>query len=524
MPDSLSLENDVLAAGYAQPAADPTEAAKIKAQEEQQKQQELNFEKANKMREQQLAMEQKALATQERGLKAEEPLRQSVLKASQDVSAAAKNRPQLEQMPAAPQKAQPDETWLSTAGLIGAIAGALTRNHATNALAAFTGVINGLSERDEAKFQASMKTWEAESKRVQDTNKNRLNAYQEILDSTKIDMDQKMVALQMEAKKWGDQATFQMAAAKQIGQIADSMDYQTVQQAKLVESRDKIAEQARQFQIREDNKKIVASMRVFGMQNTGDLEATVKAIGEGRAAPLTGIRGVPVMNLVRQRYPDFNENKFAKDRAADLAEGRKFGTMTATTESVMARAGPVIELAAEAADKVPQTPFPDLNRLFNIARDKIGDPNMANFKLRNEDLAMLLAAVNNPFSNVVTVSAQEHARELISTAASPEAYRKILETIKIQAEREGAVAGRLRAGLPIEPIKIPPLPAQSGAGGPAVGGIGSRLGTAAEQITGAPVGATENPRGEPPGAGHPFQLPDWIRNNLPEGWTAKPAQ
>src|SRR5215470_10286073 len=56
--------------------------------------------------------------------------------------------PTPKQPPAPPQRGDrhQDENWLMAAGLLGALAGGLTRRHATNALAAFSGAIEGYSQ------------------------------------------------------------------------------------------------------------------------------------------------------------------------------------------------------------------------------------------------------------------------------------------------------------------------------------------------------------------------------------------
>src|SRR5215813_6421772 len=59
-----------------------------------------------------------------------------------------------------------DETWLFAAGMTGA----LTRNHASNALAAFSGAVQGYQEGSRQKFEQNMEIWNAENKKVIETN------------------------------------------------------------------------------------------------------------------------------------------------------------------------------------------------------------------------------------------------------------------------------------------------------------------------------------------------------------------
>src|SRR5258708_7814310 len=67
--------------------------------------------------------------------------------------------------PPAPQRQNQhdDENWLFAAGLLGSLAGALTRNHATNALGAFSGALQGYQEGSRQKFDENMQIWNAEN-------------------------------------------------------------------------------------------------------------------------------------------------------------------------------------------------------------------------------------------------------------------------------------------------------------------------------------------------------------------------
>jgi len=123
----------------------------------------------------------------------------------------------------------------------------------------------------------------------------------------------------------------------------------------------------------------------------------------------------------------------------------------------MSRAGPVLTNAAEAANAVPATEFKRINQLYQTVAEEISDPAIRNFKVANEELAGLFAAVLNPRSGVITVSAFDHARQLIAASDGPEAYDAILRNIQRLAERESANIRSLRAGGESAPINIPPI-------------------------------------------------------------------
>src|SRR5215469_14388435 len=120
--------------------------------------------------------------------------------------------PQQQQLPQAPQRNDPaaDEQWLSIAMVLGAIGGGLTRRHTTNALAAMTGALEGYNEGSRQKFDQNLKIWDAESKRILETNKQANEDYRRILESRQLAFEQKAQELQLTAAKYDDRAALQL--------------------------------------------------------------------------------------------------------------------------------------------------------------------------------------------------------------------------------------------------------------------------------------------------------------------------
>jgi hypothetical protein len=180
-------------------------------------------------------------------------------------------------------------------------------------------------------------------------------------------------------------------------------------------------------------------------------------------------------SAILAQNPDFDFGAFARDQAEkkarqlisprteqarETAAARVQGTAGENIKLVMQSASEVIPQAAQAAQAVPATAFPRLNRLMQTAASEIGDPALRRFQLANLELAEMLARALNPRSSVVAVRNMDRAVELISTADSPEAYRAVLTQIKQFVERQYRAVQREQAGQDIPNIEIPTGPRQ----------------------------------------------------------------
>jgi len=221
-------------------------------------------------------------------------------------------------------------------------------------------------------------------------------------------------------------------------------------------------------------------------------------------------------------------NPIRAEGAGLTSAARTAGVAGTNIELASRSAGPIIEMASAASQGVPRTEFTHLNKLFQMADSEINDPALQRFKLVNEELATMFARVLNPRSSVITVSGIEHARNLISTATSPEAYAVMLQQIKQLTEREFRVVKEQQHGDPIAPINVAPG-AQGSSAGDVLGQIGRRGAAAQEQSIPGSVGRRE-PSGVRIGASPPAppaltqqQPPTSPSMPLPPGWTLTPV-
>src|SRR5215471_12651122 len=150
--------------------------------------------------------------------------------------------PQKPPPPPSKGEMQADEQWLLVAGVLGALAGGLTRNHATNALAAMSGALSGYQEGSKQKFDQGMKTWEAENQRIIETNKAASDEYNAILNNRRLTMDQMAMQLQLAAARYKDDAAMRMAQTKDFVTLAQMDEKRSELGAKMMEWSARITE------------------------------------------------------------------------------------------------------------------------------------------------------------------------------------------------------------------------------------------------------------------------------------------
>jgi hypothetical protein len=381
--------------------------------------------------------------------------------------------------PPVPQRNNPhdDENWLFAAGLLGALAGAATRNHASNALAAFSGALQGYQEGSKQKFDQNMQIWEAENKKAIEANTAEQHRIDNILKNNKMSIEQMSVALQVVGQEFEDKGLITAARTKNELTIAQYRDQNARAMEQYQGTFDRLSEQReradrRDQQFKEERWKAAADAYVASPAG----KARIQSIVEGKqdpppANPRTGELGYQdraIKDALSQAGFDFRESDRDKavkkieatapamvNRAGESAYARTAGVAGANIELALRSAGPVITMAGIAAQGVPATGFPRINSGIQLAAEELGDPAIADFKRANTELINLMARAMNPRSNQITNAARTQAEDLIHTWDSPESYTRGLRQFKQFIEREFEVVGQQRRNEPIAPIEVP---------------------------------------------------------------------
>ena len=121
-------------------------------------------------------------------------------------------------------------------------------------------------------------------------------------------------------------------------------------------------------------------------------------------------------------------------QASDLAAGRDLGRMVNKIDAFGKTFETGANLALEASAELPRGNWKGWNEVSQKALDQVSDPTYANFHVRNDTAAREFAKAMNPLGQP-SVTDFNHARDLLSTADGPEAYKTKIEALKTEISR-----------------------------------------------------------------------------------------
>jgi hypothetical protein len=441
-----------------------------------------------------IAGQQRTMEQREQALA---PLRQQQL---QQLRQPMPQPPQAQAAPPVPQRNEPgaDEAWLMAASVLGAIAGGLTRNHTTNALAAATGAMEGWNEGNRQKFDMEMKRWNAENTKVLESNKAANDRYVQILNSQKLALEQKSQELQLTAAQFDDRAAMQLAQTKNFETLGRLIEQRMQHQERMQEQTTRLQQQAAAFRQREQQQqeRLQLDRDKFEFQKSqGDqqsVDARAQAIAKYQLPPIANPRQPAdraVMNRVLELNPDYD----AKRYVGETAGARSTGTRLANMENISYKLASVVPDALAASDAVARGRWVPVNQAIQMIQSGTSNPALEAFKTQNMNLAELWARAQKP-TGVLDVALQQRAIEILSTAKSPEAYRTIVGQIVREIQREMQATKDQQAGKPLEVPEVP----------------------------GAFVPPGQKPMGGAPQSSG--NMLEQVRSKLPAGWTAEPVQ
>jgi hypothetical protein len=152
------------------------------------------------------------------------------------------------------------------------------------------------------------------------------------------------------------------------------------------------------------------------------------------AQKLRGETGTSAEDLFNRRVE--YGGKVAAERVGATQE-RKMETAAKELESFIPAARGVIE-------RLPRTSFLPWNRLVQAYQENTLNPDQAELHARTQAIINAYAAIIGRGSNVVTVSAQQHAESLLNTAGNAESYNRVLDTLAQEAELAVKAPGQAR--------------------------------------------------------------------------------
>lgn len=299
-------------------------------------------------------------------------------------------RPHLREAPPAPQvDTDGAQTWIMASMLLGSLAGALTRNHVTNALAAMQGSLDGYAAGKQQQFSNNMKIWEAENKRAIEASENALTAYREILEDRKMNIEQKSVMLQIAAQEHQDQAMATAARGKNELVIAQLYDKQAQAQQQMKDHETALSEKAAQEAETHRHNLATEAAAMTRAQNTGRggtqlldedaIDMRARLALEGNPLAFRGMRaGSPDYAAVSNRFAQLAQQagmspaeitRRQTEFTGQQAYSRTSGTMGARVEMASNEVVQLAPQAIEATRAVPRGDLTPINKLFQEGLD-----------------------------------------------------------------------------------------------------------------------------------------------------------
>jgi hypothetical protein len=124
-------------------------------------------------------------------------------------------------------------------------------------------------------------------------------------------------------------------------------------------------------------------------------------------------------------------------QVANTSEARAVGARSATLGMAGEATRRVGQIALDASDKVPRSQFVPVNKALQAWKTNTGDPAIVAFGAANNTLINAYSRAVSP-TGVSTVSDKEHARDMLSTAQTPEQYKAVVAQMYKEVDAEKA--------------------------------------------------------------------------------------
>jgi hypothetical protein len=171
-------------------------------------------------------------------------------------------------------------------------------------------------------------------------------------------------------------------------------------------------------------------------------------LGRGKqgAANLLALRGAVADEAQKRGMSGADLAAINADYQGQKAGLRTSGTISARIENAAAEADQLAPLAIEAGRKVSRSGFLPFGRAQVLFNNQTNDPDMNRFATANIGLATAYAGAMAR-GGKATVSDNEHAREMLSTAKSQQAYEAIVDQMQQEIKAAKAAPQHVRDNL-----------------------------------------------------------------------------
>jgi hypothetical protein len=388
-----------------------------------------------------------------------------------------------EQEPFTPPSQEAMHGWVVAAGMLGALAGLAGRKSATTGLTAMAGMNKGLADGNLLAFNQNYKTWEANSKAVQENNRVALDRYNAVLKNQKLNMEQQSAEIEIIATQFQDPLMANTARQKNITQMAQILKLREGGQDKLEDNHEKIVARKEEM-----DKKMKVELAKNGLVADEDgnisidkspnspIEQSAKAIAAYKLAPLSSVGGKgPLNRVIMSRVMEINPNYNAGNWTGIQSYQRTAGNQSARVENATNEVEQLLPQAIETSRNLPRGAYVKWNDLEQRYLQGTSDPAYNDFALANFSLINAYTRAMNP-QGVPRIAErlEQKANGILSTATSQKAYEVQAARLWKEVQASNRAVSRTREGLgdPNRPSPIPPVGGAPGAA-PAAPGAGA---------------------------------------------------
>ena len=424
------------------------------------------------------------------------PMLAGVQQSGADLSAAARNSPKPPSPGPEPQRGmgmQAAGNWIMFASALGMLAGGMTKRHSMNAMAAFSGALEGVQQGNKQAFEQNKTIWEEENKRAAQAYQQQRDAYNDIINNKKLDYQTRMLVFEQTAKMLGDDATATAAARRDERLINEVILKQNDAYERAKQEYLKLEGKTLQEGIKagiagpEDASRYL--QKIGGSPLTGgtaaDPDSQARAISEYRQAPYSGAsarspRGQAIMDRVYAFNPDYDARRYNASNRAEI----NFGTgQEGRSLRAIQVADNHLQTLAQLGDAMQNKNIRLVNQIRNFWKEQTGEELPAGFTAAKQVVAAEVVKAVAASGGGVTERLE--AAKNIDKQSSPRELHRVIQTYRqlLAGQREGFKGQYESATGKTDFDKRFPVPVGFSA-------------TAGPPITSAPP-ATKSPRSQP---------------------------
>ena len=375
----------------------------------------------------------------------------------------------------APEQVNPVSAFGSSAGLLATLLGAFSRAPLTTSLKAMTAGMQAIQQGNAEAYTRAHDEWKENTdyafKVLDAENKH----YDRLIDFAKTDYDAALQGIQATAKARNDNVILEAARQKglegveqinneraRLGMemktnaskmIPGEIFNQSLKEFVQTNHRQPTAQEMSQLWQQTQMMAATASIDAEDAKSMADQYlAGDKSVLQGMGYGNTGAANrALVQHYIREEARQRGMSgaqiatKIAEFGGLQAAE-RAVGTRSANVELAVSELNRVLPLALQASKTVNRGRFVPLTTAEQAVQRGSSDPNLAKFVAANNTLVNVYARAVSP-TGVGTVEQREHAREMLSTATSQEAYEAVVGQMQKEAEAAEQAPGDVKIGL-----------------------------------------------------------------------------